>query len=150
MYVRVCMYICMYVCISLSLSLSIHILPDMPCMKKVSETKKRRYSGQQPGTKSGRRPGDKPVIGRGSIGCFDPPSVYIGFPLFVLPKDRSRHCLRCPGGQQGQLSPGRTDLSATRPALPRPASPLRRAPTPPRPARGMSGFWLKQVYILCF
>ena len=42
----------------------------------------RRYIGQQPGTKSGRRPGDKPRIIRGSTARLVPPSVYMGFPLF--------------------------------------------------------------------
>ena len=217
-------------------------------MNRVTKTNKHRHTGQQPGTKSGRRPFDKPVIGRGLTAFFVPsvpghallekdlqrqlgagtlvssqerraavvprinrgstarcvpPSVYIGiplsvlpesrsgqlstmprgangtvvscasrpvgvppypapprrpalrrpaptppwyvrvlgsigFPLSVLPKDRSGQCLRCPGGQQGRLFPGRTDPSASRPALPRPAQPLRRAPprrAPPRPDR---------------
>ena len=43
--------------------------------------------------KSGRRPTDKPVIIRGLAAGFVPPTVYIGIPLFVLPK-----------GCSGQLS----------------------------------------------
>ena len=39
--------------------------PDMFCMKRVYRDTKRRYTGQQPGTKSAFRPGDKPVVNRG-------------------------------------------------------------------------------------
>ena len=37
----------------------------MSCMKNHTETKKRRYTGQQPGTESGHRPTDKPWVNRG-------------------------------------------------------------------------------------
>ena len=101
--------------------------------------------GQQPGTKSGRRPIDKPVINCWSTAGFVPPSVYIGFPLFVLPR-------RC----SGQLSSVRWGAraaavsSANRPVgvpscplPPRPAAPPWAAPN--RSARGMSGFWIRQM-----
>ena len=38
--------------------------PNMPCMKKVYKDKKRRCIAQLPGTKSGCRPADKPLINR--------------------------------------------------------------------------------------
>ena len=53
-------------------------------------------------------------------------------------------CLRCFGGYEGRLSPGRTIPSASRSARPRPAAP---PCAPTRPARGMSGFWTRQVQI---
>ena len=37
-------------------------------------TTRLRYTGPQPGTKSGRRSGDKPLINRGSTGRLIPPS----------------------------------------------------------------------------
>ena len=49
--------------------------PDMPCMKRVTKTNRRRYTGQQPGMKSARGPGDKPRMNRGSTAGFVPPSV---------------------------------------------------------------------------
>ena len=42
------------------------------------------------------------------------------------------------------MSPGRSVLSVSRTAQPRPAAP---PCAPTRPARGMSGFWTRQVYI---
>ena len=55
-------------------------------------------------------------------------------------------CPRCPGGEVGRLSPGRTDPSASCTATPRPVPPPCAAP--PRPAHGMSGFWARQVGLL--
>ena len=40
-----------------------------------SKTNRRRYTGQQPGTKSARCPGDNPQMHRLSTAGFDPPSV---------------------------------------------------------------------------
>ena len=77
----------------------------------------------------------------------EPPVVCSGFGLdrlrirlFVLPKRRSGQFSRFAGGQEGGLSLGRIDLTASRPTQPRPASPPRRAP--PRPDRPVvcSGF----------
>ena len=68
-----------------------------------------------------------------STADFVPPSVYVGFRLFVLPKRRPARCLRFAGGQDGGLSPGRIDPTASRPTQPRPPSSPRRAP--PRPDR---------------
>ena len=74
-----------------------------------------------------------PLINRGSTADFVPPSVYIGFRLFVLPGRRPGQCLRFAGGQEGGLSPGRIDPTASRATQPRSPSPPRRAP--PRPDR---------------
>ena len=74
-----------------------------------------------------------PVINRLSTGRCVPPSVYIGFRLFVLPKRRPGHCLRFAGGQEGGLSPGRIDPTASRPTQPRTPSPPRRASRPDPP-----------------
>ena len=65
----------------------------------------------------------------------------------MLPKRRSGLCFRFAGGQEAGLSPSRIDLTASRPtpALTRTAAPPCAAPT--RPARGVSGFWIRQVYV---
>ena len=148
------------------------LFPDMPCMKRFTETNRRRHTGQQPGTKSARGPVDQPLINRGSTAGqprvnrgstadFVPPSVYIRFRLFVLPKRRPGQCLRFARGQEGGLSPGRIDPTASRRTQPRTPSPPRRAPPRPdrpivcpgfaydkcvlsRPVRGMFGFWIRQ------
>ena len=93
-------------------------------MKKVYAQRQSRYVGQQPGTKSGRRPGDKPVINRLSTAGFVPPSVYIGFPLFVLPRKRSGQLSSMPWGARGSVVS--TDPSASRPVRSRSALPPRR------------------------
>ena len=51
-------------------------------------------------------------------------------------------CPRCFGGYEGRLSSGRTVLLAPRPTRPRPGVPPCASN---RPARGMSGFWIRQV-----
>ena len=48
-------------------------------MKFVTETNRRRYTGEQPGTKSARGPAEKRRMNRGSTAGFVPPSVYMGF-----------------------------------------------------------------------
>ena len=107
---------------------------------------RRRHSGQQPKTKSGRRPADKPRINRGSTAGFVPPTVYIGFPLFVLPQ-------ACPRGFSSivWMVRGTVVSWANRPigvpscpSPPRPAVPPCDAPS--RPACGTSGFWIRQIY----
>ena len=42
-----------------------------------------------------------PLINRGSTTDFVPPTVYIGFRLFVLSKSRPGQCLRFAGGKEG-------------------------------------------------
>ena len=85
-----------------------------------------------------------PLMNRWSIADFVPPSVYIGFRLFVLPKRCSGKCFRFAGGHEGRLSPGGIDPTAFRPTQPRsPRSPAVRGPT--RPACSVSGFWIRQM-----
>ena len=65
--------------------------------------------GQRPGTKSSRRPTDRPRINRSSTGRFVPLSVYIGIRLVVLPKSRPSVyigiiLLVLPANRPGQLS----------------------------------------------
>ena len=52
--------------------------------KGLQGQKKRRSIVRQPGTKRASRPGDKPLINRWSTADSVPPSVCIGFRLFVL------------------------------------------------------------------
>ena len=89
-----------------------------------------------------------PLINRVKTVCqpliLFPHSVLIRFCLFVL-LERRGDVSSMPWGNEGRLSPERIALSASRPARPRPAAPPR-APT--RPARGMSGFWIRQVILL--
>ena len=75
-----------------------------------------------------------PVINRGSTGRFVPPSVYIGFPLFVLAKRRPGQFLQCAGGSERLLASKATGMSAPCSAqrCPAPPSALRRA-DPTRP-----------------
>ena len=108
-------------------------------------TNRHRHTGQQPGTKSARGPGAKPRMNRGSTAGFVPPSVYIGFPLFVLTKGRSGQLSTIPRGSRGTVG-----FWATRPvgvlfcpAPLRAAAPPCAAPT--RTARGMFGFWTRQI-----
>ena len=121
----------------------------MPCMKMIYRDKKRRRStGQQPGTKSAHGPADKPLINRSSTARQ---------PLVVFPLP--------PKGRPGRLSSvpwaGRMDgcpLDAPtrrRPIPPCPAAlrPARSAPPvcsltavgrPDSPRHGKSGFWTRQ------
>ena len=110
---------------------------------RFTETNRRRSTGQHPGTKSAFRPADKPLVQCRSNAGFVP-SVYIGFPLFVLLKNRSGQVcsIRCLGGCESRLSPRRTDPSVSRPARPRPAPPSRRAPPRPDPPVVRSSFRL--------
>ena len=71
----------------------------------------------------------------------------MGFRLSVLPKSRPGQCLRFAGGQEGGLSPGRVVPTAFRPTKPRPFSPPPCA-APTRPARSVSGIWIRQVLFL--
>ena len=121
--------------------------PDMPCMKKGLQGQK--SVGLLVGIYE-RRALLVPVINRLPTACkpviLFPHSVYMGFRLFVLWRDVQAMCLRCFGGYEGRLSPGRTVLSASNPARPRPAA-LPCAPT--RPARGMFEFWVRQIFNIC-
>ena len=50
--------------------------------KGFAETEKRRRTGQQPGTKRGRRPGNGPSIKCSSTGR-QPPSVFLDSVLYI-------------------------------------------------------------------
>ena len=104
------------------------LFPKQALREKGSQGKIHGYTGQQPGTKSDRRPADKPRMNLLSTAGFVPPSVYIGCSSFVLPNRRWEQCLRFFGGQKGWLSSLRTVPLAFRSTRCRPASPLRRAP----------------------
>ena len=124
-----------------------HALPE----KGLQTLKRRRSTGQQPGTQSASRPAFKPLINRGSTTGQPLISFLRRFKirirLFVLPKRRSGQCSRFAGGQEGGLFPGWIDPTATRPTLPRPASLPRRAP--PRPDRPVvcPGFGFDKSFI---
>ena len=60
-----------------------------------------------------------------------------GLDCSCLRRDVLDSCLRYPGGHEGHMSPGRAEMSTSLPARP--------CAAPPRPARGMSGFWTRQV-----
>ena len=100
------------------------IFPDMPCIKRFTETKRRRSTLQQPRTKSASLPADNPRINRSSTARCVPPSVDISFRLFVLLE--------------------RIVLSASSPARLRLAAPPCAST---RRARGMCGFWIRQVLL---
>ena len=86
-----------------------------------------------------------PVINRGSTAGFVPPAVYIGFPLFVLPKSRSGQLSSMPRRARRTVDSwaNRSVDVLSCPAPRRPVAPPCAAPT--RPARGMSGFWIRQI-----
>ena len=60
----------------------------------------------------------------------------------MLPKRGSGLCSRFTGGQERELSPGRSDPTASRPAPPRRLAVRRPDPTGPW---CVSGFWIRQV-----
>ena len=105
--------------------------PHMPCMKRdlsawkgFTETNTRRYIGQQPGTKSAPRLGDKSRINRWSTAGFVLPVVHIGFALFVISKNVQKICLRCSGGHVKRFCPARKSRRrSTLPGFSRPDGP---------------------------
>ena len=118
--------------------------------KGFTETNRRRYTGQQPATKSARGLGEKQRINRWinrlSTADFVCPSVYIGFPLFVLAKRRSEQLFtvrwRAWGavGFQGDRNVGTLFCPASR----RPAvcpSPCRSDPPVVCSGFGLDGFF---------
>ena len=88
------------------------------------------------------------IFNRLSTDRFVSPPVYMGIPLFVLARDRSEHCCRPPGVQKERLSPGRTDPSASRRALPRSAPPLRRGPPCADSPMVCAGFGVDRCHVM--
>ena len=86
-----------------------------------------------------------PWLNRWSTVVFVLLSVYIGFPLPVLLKKRSAQLFSMPRRARGSVVSwaNRSVGVPSCPAQPRPAALPCAAPT--RPARGMSGFWIRQV-----
>ena len=112
--------------------------------KGFTETKRRRSTGRQPGTKSASRPADKPVITAGQPLILFFRRFTWDFACSCFWRDVEATFLRCLGRYDGPLFPWRTVLLAPNLARPCPAAP---PGAPTRPARGMSGFWIRQVYI---
>ena len=79
------------------------MFPDMPCMKKVYKDKKAPVHWSEARKKNYSRPADKLVINRWSTGRCVPPSVYIGFCLFVLLESRSGDVFSMPSRVRGTL-----------------------------------------------
>ena len=96
-----------------------------------------------------RRAAVVPVISRLSTACqpraLFPHRFTLGFLCSCFRGNVQDNCLRCPGGQEGRLCPP----TRRRPVLSGPAPPCRPAAqlcaAPNRSARGMSGFWIRQV-----
>ena len=103
--------------------------PDMPRMKKVYKYRKTSV-GTLVSNQGQRafRPGDKPQINRSSTAGFVPPTVYIGFPLFVLPKRCSRQLSSMPWRARGTVVFYANKPVGVPPCRARPAQPPRRAP----------------------
>ena len=85
-----------------------------------------------------------PLINRFSSSC-QPVAVFLHrfrkhFACSCFWRDVRATFLRCLGGYEGRLSPGRTVLSSFSPARRRPAAP---PCAPTRIARGMSGLWTR-------
>ena len=76
-------------------------------LKGFTETKRRRPTGQQPGTKNDSRPGDKTRMNRLLTDCqpviLFPHSVYIGFRLYMLLERRSGDVSSMPWRVRGTL-----------------------------------------------
>ena len=97
-------------------------------------TNRHRYIGQQPGTKRVYHPAHKPAVNRG----FCPPVDFkYEFDYSCFRRNVQDSSVRYSGGHEGQISPGRTGPSTSLPARP--------CAAPPRPACGMSGFWIRHV-----
>ena len=112
---------------------------DMPCMKRVYKDK-RWYIGQQPGTKSASRPGEKLRVNRrlcSSIGLHKISLVCASEELF-----RTVVFDALEGSRDGCVLREETRRRLILPGPPRSHPAVRR---PTRPARGGSGFWLRQV-----
>ena len=108
-------------------------------------TKRRRSTGQQPGTKIASRSASKARMNHGQT-AFQPlilflHSVYIGCRLFVPLGRHSGNISRFFGGYERGLFAGRNVLPASNPDRPRTIPPCAWL----RLARGMFGFWIRQI-----
>ena len=116
--------------------------PDMPCLKKFTGIKRRRSTSRHLGTKSASRPGDKLVTNRLSTGDFVPAFGLHRVSLVRASGGTFRRCVHdALEGTRDAYLLGR--LLFRRPVLTDAAPPPPCAPT--RPARGMFGFWTRQV-----
>ena len=97
-----------------------------------------------------RRAAVVPLINRGSNAGFVPPPVYMAFRLFVLLKKRSGQVCSMPWRVRGSVVSWANRFVGVPfcPVPPHPAVPPCAAPT--RRARGMSGFWIRQVHIYIY
>ena len=119
--------------------------------KGLIETERHRSTCQQPGTKSGRRPANKPVINRSSTARRVSRFGLHGISYVHASGETSRTVVFGDLGVGNERScPERTATPRIRPAPPCPAQPPCSAPpcpAPPRPARGMFGFWIRLVWL---
>ena len=124
--------------------------PDIPCIKGFTETHRRRYTGQQPRTKSARAPADQRPVNRWSTAR----QTLISF-LHRCTQDFVCLCFRTnvqksvidslEGKREGCPLAG---LSRWRPVLQSPAPPSCPAVLRPDPtSRSLSGSWIRQVRI---
>ena len=109
---------------------SVPFFPDMPCMKRFTKTNRRRYTGQQPGMKSGRCPADNRLSTAGQTVIVFPHWFTLGFACSCSPKDVQDSL---EGSMDGCLL---SETTRRRPVLPVPAPPRhpavrRSAPTRP-------------------
>ena len=115
-------------------------LPEMPCMEKVYKLKM--------ASSQGRRAAAVPIVNRSFCSLI---RFTWDFVCSCLRRRVQDGCPRCPGEKGGRLSPGCSNPPPRHPALLRPARPCPAAPAPPlcaappRIARGISGFWNRQV-----
>ena len=113
---------------------------DMPCMKRVYRDKeKRRSTGQEPGRKSASRPGDEPVVNRGFCSS-------IGFHrISLVPASGEafkRRVFDALEGTRDSCLLGNNSVGTQS----YPTPPRRPPGAQTRPARGMFGFWIRQVH----
>ena len=115
--------------------------------ERLAYTKKRRSPGQQPGTKSAHGPADKPLI-KSVVNQFS--TILFKYCFLSLRTIIQEGCLRCSGRQRWSVVSWAHQHSAIpshsvppHPAPPRSAA--ERRPAPPCPARGIPGFWTRQV-----
>ena len=105
--------------------------------KGLHATKRRRSTGQQPGTKSARGPSDEPLVSRSL--CSPIGLHRISF-VRVSGESLRTVFFDALGVKRVGLSPGRPSPSASRPAPPCPAPPPRSAPPRPDPPVVCPGF----------